>query len=63
MKPVKLKELEWAFYLRHGSIFGLKPREDKAVFLLQPCILILKVAKNFRETFFQGVELIKVEVM
>ena len=23
------------------------PREDKAVFLLRPCILILKVAKNF----------------
>ena len=39
------------------------PREEKAVFLLQPCILILKVAKNFRETFFLGVELIKVEVM
>ena len=49
--------------LRHGSIFGLNPREEKAVFLLQPCILILKVAKNFRETFFLGVELIKVEVM
>ena len=26
-------------------------------------ILILKVAKNFRETFFGGVELIRVEVM
>ena len=25
--------------------------------------LILKVAKNFRETFFRGVELIRVEVM
>ena len=39
------------------------PREDKAVFLLQRCILILKVAKNFRETFFRGVELIGLEVM
>ena len=39
------------------------PREDKAVFILWPCILILKVAKNFRETFFRGVELIGVEVM
>ena len=38
-------------------------REDKAVFLLRPCVLILKVAKNFRETFFRGVELIRVEVM
>ena len=38
-------------------------REDKAVFLLRPYILILKVAKNFRETFFQGVELIRVEEM
>ena len=28
------------------------PREGKGVFLLRPCILILKVAKNFRETFF-----------
>ena len=49
--------------LRHGSIFGLDPHEDKAVFLLRPRILILKVAKNFRETFFRGVELIRVEVM
>ena len=39
------------------------PRKDKAVFILRPCILILKVAKNFRETFFRGVELIGVEVM
>ena len=39
------------------------PREDKAAFLLGPCILILKVAKNFRETFFRGIELIRVEVM
>ena len=39
------------------------PREDKDVFILRPCILILKVAKNFRETFFRGVELIGVEVM
>ena len=38
-------------------------REDKAVFLLRPCVLILKVAKNFRETFFRDVELIRVEVM
>ena len=37
------------------------PHEDKGVFL--PRILILKVAKNFRETFFRGVELIRVEVM
>ena len=33
--------------LRHGSIFGLDPCKDKAVFILRPCILILKVAKNF----------------
>ena len=39
------------------------PPEDKAVLLLQPRILILKVAKNFRENFFRGVELIRVEVM
>ena len=39
------------------------PREDKLVFLLRPRILILKVAKNFRETFFRGVELIRVKVM
>ena len=39
------------------------PREDKAVFLLRPRILILKVAENFRETFFRGVELIRVEAM
>ena len=39
------------------------PREDKGVFLLRPCILILKVAKNFRETFFRGDELIRVEVL
>ena len=39
------------------------PREDKAVFLLRPCILILKVAKTFEITFFEGVELIRVEVM
>ena len=39
------------------------PHEDKAVFFLRPRILILKVAKNFRETFFRGVELIRVEVM
>ena len=43
--------------------FRTAPRKDKAVFLLRPCILILKVAKNFRETFFRGVELIRVEVM
>ena len=36
--------------LRHGSIFGLNPREDNAVFLPRPCILILKVAKDFRKT-------------
>ena len=30
---------------------------------LFPCILILKVAKTFQETFFRGVELIGVEVM
>ena len=36
--------------LRHGSIFGLDPREDNAVFLPRPCILILKVAKDFRKT-------------
>ena len=48
-----------------SSMFGssLPPHEDRAVFLLRPCILILKVAKNFRETFFRGVELIGVEVM
>ena len=39
------------------------PREDKAVFLLWLGILILKVATKFRETFFRGVELIRVEVM
>ena len=54
--------------LKHGSIFVFDPPpppppEDKAVLLLQPRILILKVAKNFRETFFRGVELIRVEVM
>ena len=36
------------------------PREDKLVFLLRPRILILKVAKLFRETFFRGVELVRV---
>ena len=46
--------------LKHGSIFVF---EHKAVLLLQPRISILKVAKNFRETFFRGVELIRVEVM
>ena len=35
----------------------------KIVFILRPCILILKVAKNFRQTFFRGVKLIWVEVM
>ena len=49
--------------LRHGSILGLEPREVKAVFLLRPCILILKVSKNFRETLFRGVQLIRVEVI
>ena len=55
--------------LKHGSIFVFDPPppppppEHKAVLLLQPRILILKVAKNFRETFFRGVELIRVEVM
>ena len=49
--------------LRQGSIFGLDPREDKAVILLRPCILILTVAKNFRDTFFRGDELIRVEVL
>ena len=39
------------------------PREDKAVFILRPRILILRVAKNFRETFFRGVQLVGVEVM
>ena len=39
------------------------PREDKGVFLLRPCILTLKVAKNFRQTFFRGDELIRVEVL
>ena len=39
------------------------PHEDKGVFLLRPRILILQVAKNFRETFFRDVELIRVEVM
>ena len=46
--------------LKHGSIFVFHPPpppEDKAVLLLQPRILILKDAKNFRETFFRGVEL------
>ena len=32
-------------------------------FLLRPCILILKVSKNFRETFFWGIESIRVELM
>ena len=49
--------------LRHGSNLVSTPREDKAVFILRSCILILKVAKNFRDTFFRGVELIEVEVM
>ena len=56
--------------LRHGSIFGLDPQpppsptpEEKAVLLPRPRILILKVAKNFRETFFRDVELTRVEVM
>ena len=49
--------------LRHDSIFALDPLEDKAVFLLRRRILILKVAKNFRETFFRGVELTRVEVL
>ena len=54
--------------LRHGSIFGLdppppSPPKDKAVLLRRPPILILKVAKNFRQTFFRGVELISIEVM
>ena len=40
--------------LRHGSIFGLDPREDNAVFLPRPCILILKVAKDFRKLFFEA---------
>ena len=44
--------------LRHGSTCGLAPREDKAVFVLQPCILILKVGKIFRKVPFRGVELI-----
>ena len=35
------------------------PHEDKAVFLLRLCILILTVSKNVREPFFQGVELIR----
>ena len=34
------------------------PRGDKSVFILRPCILILKVAKNFRQIFFGGVELV-----
>ena len=39
-------------------------REDKAFFfLLRLCILILKVAKNVWETFFWGIELIRVELM
>ena len=28
----------------------------------RPCILILKVAKSFRKTFFRGVDLIRAEV-
>ena len=42
------------------------PPEDKTVFfffLLRPCILILEVTKNFRETFFWGIESIRVELM
>ena len=30
------------------------PREDKAVFLLRPCILILKVAKTFEKVSFEA---------
>ena len=45
------------------NFWSQPPHEDKAVFLLRPRILILKVAKNFRENFFRGVELIRVEVM
>ena len=49
---------------RFGSQFLVStPREDKAFFLPRSCILILKFAKNFRENFFRGVELIRVEVM
>ena len=37
--------------LRHGSIFGLILREDKAVFLLRPCTLIIKVVKKLSRNF------------
>ena len=30
------------------------PREDKAVILLRPCILILKVAKTFEKISFEA---------
>ena len=49
--------------LRVALFLVSTPREDKAVFFLRPCILILKVAKNFQETFFRGVELIRVQVI
>ena len=45
------------------NFWSRPPREDKLVFLLRPRILILKVAKLFRETFFRGVELVRVKVM
>ena len=44
--------------LRLAQFLASVPREDKSAFILRPCILILKVAKNFRQIFFGGVELI-----
>ena len=37
-------------------------REKRSLHVIKSS-LILKVAKNFRKTFFRGVELIRVEVM
>ena len=50
--------------LRHRLNFLVSTsHEGKAVFLLRLCILILTVSKNVREPFFEGIELIRVQLM
>ena len=52
------EQLEFPKTLKHVkawlNFLVLTPREDKAVFLLRPCILILKVTKTFEKLSFEA---------
>ena len=52
------KSQQSLFVLKHVkawlTFWSRPPREDKAVFLQRPCILILKVAKTFEKLSFEA---------